>query len=187
VQPGRRDLGSVALAAAAVLALLALSRPVSRTTVIDQRGVAIVESGWFGDLVLVDPVGTRSPLPGSAVAYGVGVVLGVVLGLVLVAVAGVLRWRSRSSPGWSWVAAGWLITTGVLVLADTAARLDRARVILAPAVAGELTVTATSGPWLVLAAGVLAAAAARSRERRPRPARVEAPVLTEWTPVGGSG
>ncbi len=185
MQPGRRDLGSVALVAVAVLALLALSRPVSRTTVTDQRGVAIVESGWFGDLVLVDPAGTRSPLPGSAVAFGVGVVLG----LVLAAVAGVLRWRSRSSPGWSWVTAGWLITTGVLVLADTAARMDRARVILAPAVAGELTVTATTGPWLVLAAGVLAAAsaAARSRERRPRPARIEAPMLTEWTPVGGSG
>jgi len=182
VQPGRRDLASVALIAAAVLALLALSRPVSRTTVTDQRGVAI---GWFGDLVLVDPAGTRSPLPGSAVAFGVGVVLG----LVLVAAAGVLRWRSRSSPGLSLVTAVWLIATGVLVLAHTAARLDRARVVLAPAVAGELTVTATSGPWLVLAAGVLAAAsaAARSRERRPRPARVEAPALTEWTPAGGSG
>jgi len=171
VRGSRRDLGAVALVLAAVLAVLALLRPVSRTTTSDLRGTAISDSGWFGDLVTIESGGVSTVVSAAVPAFG-WAVLG---GVLLLAAAGVQRWRTGS--------ASWLMATGVLVALHTAARAQHVQDILGGVVAGELTLVASAGPWLLVASGGVAAlgAAAPPREAWVRRSRAQTPPVVQWS------
>jgi len=179
VRERRRDLGAVALVLAAVLAVLALLRPVSRTTTSDLRGTAISDSGWFGDLVTIDSGGVSTVVSAAVPAFG-WAVLG---GVLLLAAAGVQRWRTGSASATTSAAAGWMMATGVLVALHTAARAQRVQDILGGVVAGELTLVASAGPWLLVASGGVAAlgAAAPPREAWVRRSRAQTPPVVQWS------
>jgi hypothetical protein len=175
----RRDLGTGAIVLAAVLALLALASPVATTRSADGTGSATATSGWFGDLVSTDGTGARTVSAGAVPAFGWVVLAGV----VLLGVAVALRLRVGRSPATAVLAAGWLVATGVLVVLHTAARAARLRDVLIEVVPGQVVLTGSAGPWLLVASGVLAAVAALAPRRTPRPARVPPPPLAVWQPV----
>ena len=175
----RRDLGTAALVLAGVLALLALAGPVATTRSTDGTGSATATSGWFGDLVSTDGTGTRTVTSGAVPAFG----WAVVAGTALLVVAVVLRLRSGRAPAAAVLAAGWLAASGVLVGLHTAARAARLRDVLAQVVPGEVGLSGSSGPWLLVAAGVVSAVAALAPPRAARARRVPPAPLTVWQPV----
>lgn len=182
--PARRsDLGTAALVVSAVLALLALVGPVATTRSTDGAGRATTTSGWFGDLVSTDGAGTRTVTAGAVPAFGWGVLAGV----ALLVVAVVLRLRAGRAPATAVLAAGWLAASGVLVVLHTAARAARLRDVLAQVVPGQVSLTGSGGPWLLVAAGAVAAGAAVAPRRTRRPRRTPVPPLSVWTPVTGDG
>jgi hypothetical protein len=175
----RRDLGSGGIVLAAVLALLALASPVATTRSTDGTGSATATSGWFGDLVSTDGAGARTVSAGAVPAFGWVVVAGV----VLLGVALALRLSAGRSAATAVLAAGWLAATGVLVVLHTAARAARLRDVLTEVVPGQVALTGSAGPWLLVASGALAAVAALAPRRTSRPARVAPPPLAVWQPV----
>lgn len=175
----RRDLGSAALVVSLSLTLLALAQPVATTTVRARSGSSASSSGWFGSVTsTVGGVTTQSAGTAPPFGWAVGV------GVVALAAAALLRWRRGGAPILCIGAGAWLLTTGALVLLHTAARVHRVRDVLDPVVPAQVTLHPSAAPWLIIAAGALAVAAAFTPARRapvvaPRPE----PGLVTWTPV----
>ena len=172
----RRDLGTGTLVLAVALGLLALAGPVATTRFTDGTGRGTATSGWFGSLVSTDGAGVPTVTAGATPAFGWAALVGVALLLG----AGVLRLRTGRAPSLTMVAAGWLIATGVLVALHTAARAERLRDVLARVVPGQVELTGSAAPWLLVAAGVAAGAAALAPRRPRRPPRVPPPPLAVW-------
>lgn len=175
------DLGSGALVLAVSLDLLALAGPVATTRSTNGTGTGTATSGWFGSLVGTDGAGVRTATAGAVPAFGWAALAGVALLLA----AGVLRLRTGRAPTLTVLAAGWLVATGVLVALHTAARAERLRDVLARVVPGQVGLTGSAGPWLLMAAGVVAGAAALAPRRTRRPPRVPPPPLAVWDPLAG--
>ena len=172
----RRDLGTGALVLAVALGLLALAGPVATTRFTNGAGRGTATSDWFGSLVSTDGAGVPTVTAGANPAFG----WAVLVGMALLLAAGVRRLRTGRAPSLTMLAAGWLIATGVLVALHTAARAERLRDVLARVVPGQVELTGSAGPWLLVAAGMVAGAAALAPRRARRPPRVPPPPLAVW-------
>ena len=172
----RRDLGTGALVLAVALALLALAGPVATTRFTNGAGRGTTTSDWFGSLVSTDGAGVPTATAGASPAFG----WAALVGMALLLAAGVRRLRTGRAPSLTMLAAAWLIATGVLVAVHTAARAERLRDVLARVVPGQLELTGSAGPWLLVAAGMVAGAAALAPHCARRPPRVPPPPLAVW-------
>lgn len=172
----RRDLGTGGLVLAVALDLVALAGPVATTRFTNGAGRGTTTSDWFGSLVSTNGAGAPTVTAGANPAFG----WAALLGMALLLAAGVRRRRTGRAPSLTMVAAGWLIATGVLVALHTAARAERLRDVLARVVPGQVELTGSAGPWLLVAAGMVAGVAALAPRRARRPPRVPPPPLAVW-------